>query len=227
MRLCGLFVNRVGGLDHSLLVLRNPANNSVNLSMTQGDIFKYEPIDLERPAFRLLQLLRGDGPTIECLLYQAYLDGADTVPYEAISYTWGDMDKTTSVKVNEKTLKVTANLHSALKHLRLRDMDRIIWADAICIDQANERERGHQVQQMCKIYSQAEEVLVWLGHATNETDILMNSLRCLEEYSSMHNYRAWDLEQWKTFWELNFQCPSSQSTVGLDLLLKTPWFRRV
>ncbi|CAN9252770.1 unnamed protein product [Alternaria alternata] len=191
------------------------------------DIFVYEPIDLERPAFRLLQLLRGNGPVIKCRLYQAYLDGTDMVPYDALSYTWGGTDKTFPVTVNEKRFDVTENLHSALQHLRSKDTDRILWVDAICIDQSNELERGHQVQKMCKIYSQAEEVLVWLGKATDETNVLMESLRRLEEYSSMHEYRSWDLMQWNTFWLLVPQDQTSKPREGLELLLKRPWFSRV
>lgn len=36
------------------------------------------------------------------------------------------------------------------------------WIDAICIDQANYRERHHQVQQMGSIYRLAQEVVIWL-----------------------------------------------------------------
>ncbi|EUC41411.1 hypothetical protein COCMIDRAFT_8874 [Bipolaris oryzae ATCC 44560] len=191
------------------------------------DIYVYEPIDLERPAFRLLQLLRGRGSTIECMLYQAYLDGTDTIPYNALSYTWGGTNKTSTVTVNGKTLDVTENLYSALRHLRSEDVDRVFWVDAICIDQDNEIERGHQVQQMCKIYSHAEEVVVWLGQPTAETNVLMDSLRQLEEYSLMYAHRHWDLAQWAKFWRSVPQNPYFEPRQGLDLLLSRPWFRRV
>jgi hypothetical protein len=191
------------------------------------EIFVYEPINLERPAFRLLQLLRGKGPAIECMLYQAYLDGTDTIPYDALSYTWGGTDKNSTVMVNRKTFDVTENLHLALQHLRSEDIDRVLWVDAICIDQDNERERGHQVQQMCKIYSQAEEVVVWLGQATEETNILIDSLQRLEEHSSMQGHRHWDLAQWTTFWLLVRQDSDVEPRKGLDMLLRRPWFRRV
>jgi hypothetical protein len=190
------------------------------------ETFVYEPIDLERPAFRLLQLLRGNEPIIECRLYQAYLDGTDTVPYDALSYTWGGTDKKSTVTVNEKTFDITKNLHSALQHLRSEDTDRVLWVDAICIDQSNELERGHQVQRMCKIYSQAEEVLVWLGQAADETDLFMDSLRRLEEYSSIYKHRSWDLMQRNTFWLLVPQDQTSKPREGLELLLKRPWFSR-
>ena len=192
------------------------------------DTFVYESIDLERPAFRLLQLLRGGkGLAIECILYQAYLDGDDTIPYDALSYTWGDMDKTSTVKVNGKSLEVTENLHSALQHLRSENMDRILWVDAICIDQSNEIERGHQVQQMCKTYSQAEEVVVWLGQATEATDVFMESLQRLDEYSSMHKHRHWDLAQWTTFWDLVPKNPCFEPHEAMNALLWRPWFERV
>jgi hypothetical protein len=37
------------------------------------------------------------------------------------------------------------------------------WFDAHCIDQSNEQDRGHQVRLMSSIYSQARNVLIWLG----------------------------------------------------------------
>lgn len=190
-------------------------------------VYKYEQIDLERPAFRLLQLLQGDGPAIECMLYQAFLDGTDTVPYEALSYTWGSIEKSAIVIVNGKALKITTNLYTALQHLRSKHVDKILWVDAICINQENERERGHQVQQMCKIYSQAEAVTVWLGESTDETDLLMESLQRLDEYSSTERHKNWDFQRWKSFWTLIPRGPASQLLKGLSLLLQRPWFRRV
>ncbi|CAN9322796.1 unnamed protein product [Alternaria alternata] len=193
------------------------------------DSFVYEPIDLGRPALRLLHLLRGKGWIIECILYQAFLDGTELIPYEALSYTWGGADKTSTVKVNGKSLNVTENLYLALQHLRSEHIDRVIWIDAVCIDQSNERERGHQVQQMCKIYSQAEEVVVWLGQATRETDDLMGSLQRLEELSSLYAYghSHWKLAQWTEFWLSVPKNSDFELRKGLGLLLSRPWFRRV
>jgi hypothetical protein len=44
--------------------------------------------------------------------------------------------------------------------------DRILWIDVICINQDNLQKRGHQVRQMNKIYEEAEQVIIWLGLAT-------------------------------------------------------------
>jgi hypothetical protein len=162
-------------------------------------------------------------------MYQAYLGGDDTIPYDALSYTWGGTHKTSTVKVNGNYLDVTENLYLALRHLRSEDIDRVIWVDAICINQSNEQERGHQVQHMCKIYSQAEEVVVWLGQATQETDILMDALQRLDEYNSSHsnkdNHR--DLEQWDTFWLFVSEDSYFERRKCLDQLLSRPWFKRV
>jgi hypothetical protein len=45
---------------------------------------------------------------------------------------------------------------------RLLSME-FLWIDAICIDQNNLAERGHQVERMGRIYDCATEVLIWLG----------------------------------------------------------------
>jgi hypothetical protein len=58
---------------------------------------------------------------------------------------------------------VTTNLHNALK-AHLLDEPRLLWVDAICIDQNNELERSHQVGYMREIYKRAINVTVWLGN---------------------------------------------------------------
>jgi hypothetical protein len=47
--------------------------------------------------------------------------------------------------------------------LRLEGEERLVWIDAICVNQGALDERSHQVQLMKDIYSQAVRVIVWLG----------------------------------------------------------------
>jgi hypothetical protein len=47
-----------------------------------------------------------------------------------------------------------------------------LWIDAICINQAGHDERLHQISAICDIYSSAESVIVWLGKATSESEIM-------------------------------------------------------
>lgn len=91
------------------------------------------------------------------------------VAYEALSYVWGSAELNHEVFVVGRRLRITTNLHVALVQLRSQVSDRIIWIDAVCIDQNNLKERGHQVQQMSKIYREAERVLFWLGPGTEDT----------------------------------------------------------
>jgi hypothetical protein len=92
--------------------------------------------------------------------------------YEAISYTWadesGDASKTKPIYLNGSPFRVTVNCEAALKQVRLRWRARMIWIDAVCIDQQNDEERGHQVRLMPQIYSGAQRVLIYLGEPTNE-----------------------------------------------------------
>lgn len=85
--------------------------------------------------------------------------------YETISYAWGDHNVLRSVKVNGCLARVTLNLHSALRHLRLRTRPRILWADALCINQGDDDEKTVQVGMMAEVYSHCQGVLVRIdGH---------------------------------------------------------------
>jgi hypothetical protein len=72
---------------------------------------------------------------------------------------------------------VTVNLHEALSHLRDRSIERIIWVDAVCINQNDGEEKGQQIQLMAKIYGQASRVLVWLGEAADNSDQALEEIR--------------------------------------------------
>lgn len=58
---------------------------------------------------------------------------------------------------------VTQNLHAALKRLRLQNQSRVLWVDAICINQDDTSEKSFQVAMMSQIYSKTTKGLLWLG----------------------------------------------------------------
>lgn len=76
-------------------------------------------------------------------------------PYYAISYTWGDPNGKLPLLINGIRLWISANAHKALMDVRSEHEDRVVWIDALCIDQDNETERNAQVAVMRKIYSHA------------------------------------------------------------------------
>ena len=143
--------------------------------------FTYNRIDMDRPSFRLIRLLGGGTTHIHCELFEAYFDESNDggIPYDALSYTWGDNKKTATIQINGMKARVTENLFLALERLRLADGDRILWIDAVCIDQGHDKEKGHQVQQMGDIYQTAERVIIWLGTGTEDSDVLMEFLGTL------------------------------------------------
>lgn len=124
--------------------------------------YAYKPLDLSSDAIRVLRLIHAPlfDNEIQCELIETYLGD---VPYEALSYTWGSMAKPLKITVDASELHVTENLYTALRYLRLPYEDRLLWVDAICINQDSDEERGHQVGQMRLVYKMAEGVLIWLG----------------------------------------------------------------
>jgi hypothetical protein len=84
--------------------------------------------------------------------------------YEAVSYTWGDYsDSSGTIVLNDQVLKITLNLYAALMAYRYTNRERVLWADAVCINQEDAVEKAQQVSIMSDIYSMARTVQVWLA----------------------------------------------------------------
>ncbi|KAH7220283.1 heterokaryon incompatibility protein-domain-containing protein [Fusarium oxysporum] len=131
--------------------------------------FTYSPLP-SNGWFRLLSILPSHDETsdISCELHHHELS---TCPqYEAISYTWGNEDARERLLVNGTVFKVRPNLHAALRAFRQPHEAKLIWVDAVCINQQDQGERNRQVLQMNQIYSQAQVVDVWLGTANTTSD---------------------------------------------------------
>jgi hypothetical protein len=88
---------------------------------------------------------------------------AEKPRYEALSYTWGGTQDQEYVHVNGKRFSIRQNLYRALQHFRHGTETRILWIDAICINQEDNGEKSWQVKLMADIYRRARRVLVWLG----------------------------------------------------------------
>ena len=95
--------------------------------------------------------------------------------FEALSYTWGALTNPVLLNVlddrcSTSTISIMQNLATALPYLRLKDRERRLWIDAICINQQDLNERSSQVKLMSAIYRQAEVVTLWLGLADADTE---------------------------------------------------------
>ncbi len=111
---------------------------------------------------------------------QPDMAGLSVVPdFEALSYTWGDAKPTTVININGVSFLITPNLFAALKRLRKGKRDRVLWVDAIFINQGDLVERSRQVRRMPSIYQRAWRVVVWLGDGANGIDRAIESLQSI------------------------------------------------
>lgn len=161
---------------------------------------------------RLLSIQPGERhDVIKCTLQVVPL-GKD-IAYEALSYTWDDAQMTVPIVLQGHEIQVTTNLHFALLELRRRLKPRVLWVDAVCIDQHNNFELGSQVRNMRKIYQYAYQVLVWLGPARDNSDLIMDKLgelsavkdsdiiqQTMYQLSEMEENAAWGALFQRTWW---------------------------
>ncbi|KAK0724935.1 heterokaryon incompatibility protein-domain-containing protein [Lasiosphaeris hirsuta] len=143
-----------------------PANARHNAA--RHDASKEYPLYSALPGnntIRILAIEPGSGEELRTRLDVAALDEKPT--YEAISYTWGDPSDKTLLRCGTGNVLIPRNLDIFLKRLRNPTRTRYVWADSVCINQDDIRERGQQVSIMRNIYDGSERVLVWLGLDTD------------------------------------------------------------
>jgi hypothetical protein len=127
--------NKAGGHDSI------PPSQSSRVALqagakAMGDFTKilrpfYPSLSSRNREIRLLHLQPGaEAEELQCRLIVASLDSSPS--YEALSYRWaGD---TSSVLVDGHKVRISQNLEHALRKMRFSEKERVLWADAICID---------------------------------------------------------------------------------------------
>jgi len=131
----------------------------------------YQSLFLGHRQIRLLTIQPGDfSEQIQCSL--ALADWHHTLKYEALSYAWESSSIRQKIRLNGRIVLVTQNLKHALLYLRHSNTSRVLWVDALCINQNCIFEKNHQVKLMDRIYSQSEVVNIWLGEEIQESDRL-------------------------------------------------------
>lgn len=121
-------------------------------------------VDTSKHEIRLVYLQPGFySGTVQCELARANIDQLPRPKYEALSYEWGSSAFDRPIMLGGRSVLVRENLYWALQHLRYEKTVRVVWIDALCIDQKNVVERNHQVTWMGEIYKRAVRVVIWLG----------------------------------------------------------------
>ncbi|KAI8954978.1 heterokaryon incompatibility protein-domain-containing protein [Xylaria longipes] len=187
---------------------------------------------IENDEIRLLILEPGRGnASLECRLVRCRVSN-DTW-YEALSYAWGNTPSRHMMRCNGEMMSITENLESALRHIRHPFARRVLWVDAICIDQEDDEERGHQVRLMSQIFSQAERVIVWLGEQTSDVKGAF-SVRSSQGYFLGPEGIALTMPERKPRPStLDFTMDNAAVSLSdgdllpLVRLLERPWFRRL
>ncbi|KAH7317039.1 heterokaryon incompatibility protein-domain-containing protein [Stachybotrys elegans] len=145
--------------------------------MSSPTPYPYDPIDASRGQIRLFEILPGNSTDpINVVMSTVTLWVGSTTPYEALSYPWGPKDLLFPITLRSGygigQVLIRRNLWTILRTLRSTADSRIFWTDAICIDQANEKEIAEHVLEMHRVYALADRVIIWLDSGSAN----MNSL---------------------------------------------------
>ncbi|KAK4182146.1 heterokaryon incompatibility protein 6, OR allele, partial [Podospora australis] len=115
--------------------------------------------------------------------------------YTALSYVWGSYEEENPFYIilnGEIRFPVTRNLHAALHALRT-DCDwsgRMLWVDAVCINQADHVEKEGQLRLMQRVYRQAEQVVAYVPQEVEDQRNLAELLNKIQDaYDSYRKYK--------------------------------------
>ncbi|KAJ4033752.1 hypothetical protein NW761_006521 [Fusarium oxysporum] len=105
---------------------------------------------------------------------------AANIRFEAISYQWSECGgQKAPMRLGGEQMSINAYLRSILLHLRREQHIRVVWADALCINQSDHAERLQQVSIMQKIYSQAFRVIGFVGKDYTHASMCFNAIKAL------------------------------------------------
>lgn len=155
-------------------------------------LYKYE--EIKPTEIRLLYINPAQKREMDLIVSMRTVADNDVGPYplqeyEALSYYWGpgpadnpvyisDQEPLPKIKISElaqlkvlvpdynkgRRLYVRPRLDKALRYLRHETETVILWVDAICINQGDEKkEKPAQIAKMKHIYHTAVNVCIWLG----------------------------------------------------------------
>ncbi|KAF2495470.1 HET-domain-containing protein [Lophium mytilinum] len=190
-------------------------------------IYRHTPLPHSQ-AIRLLYLHPGDPKRdIRISLQTHNVSDSSRLDYTAISYAWGDGACNISIECDGSIMLVTENIYQMLFHIQQKDSTRLLWVDAICINQCDAQEKSQQILLMRNIYSEAPRVIVWLG-APDKFRKVATAIATLKEMAHCYRTSAIVLfaenkdKDTNSYSEMmNYSCQS------LFYFLGRPWFKRL
>ncbi|KAI0096631.1 heterokaryon incompatibility protein-domain-containing protein [Nemania sp. FL0031] len=183
-------------------------------------------------------------PDIERSVYQRGTEAsrlpADGVVFDALSYVWGSYSwlrqRRALVEYSERGKLVRArisigeNLDHALRNARYADRPRVMWIDALCINQSDEDERNTQVTRMADIYSQASQVTVFLGPPGEGSASAIEALKHISDHVELLQNGQISLSPGRDagFHRSDLRLPFNDETwEAVSHLMNRQWFTRL
>ncbi|KAL2065756.1 hypothetical protein VTL71DRAFT_3426 [Oculimacula yallundae] len=211
----------------------------------------YSPLEAGND-IRLIRLWPAAGPWVQKIEFDIFHTDKTSNPlYEALSYVWGSSERTDIAYVTcgshalfkskenstgaagaGSTLPITSNLVVALRNLRDSQSPRVLWVDAICINQEDVPERSQEVSGMSAIYNNAQQTVVWLGPAGQDSRLALDTLGRIAEdlnFNEQDNFAGCWPGSWTRRLEedsRNLQT-SCRRWVAIRDLLRRTWFTRL
>ncbi|GME28712.1 chitin recognition protein [Neofusicoccum parvum] len=151
---------------------------------------RYRSLPVHESIIRVLELDPFDPKTERprCRLRDYSLTDERCPPFTALSYSWNSPVLTEEeiqtgraaqtpdfffeIECNAASWMVTESLYEVLEEFSKREelRCRLLWIDALCIDQTNPDEKAHQISLMGEIYARASQVVIWLGRDASYLD---------------------------------------------------------
>ena len=198
--------------------------------MSESLTLPFEYHDLQsKESIRLLRILPGaEADHVECKLIPAIsLNGLQTLStgFGDLSYAWGKQSPLFEITLDGLAFGIGPNLHAALKVMRYSDKPRIVWIDAICINQGRDpaalKERAIQVKKMQDIYGAAAQTVLWLGDVADESNLAMEfiSYQAMQEplrasFSLENRWRGWTTTPHCGYTDVCTSMPNSPTVKG-------------
>lgn len=193
----------------------------------------YRALNRERKEIRLLLVKPGAGDEpVSATFKHVFLSHNHKPRYETISYTWGDPTQRSTINLHGKSMSVSKSSERVVRRMRHPKWVRVLWIDAICVNQDDKRERGHQVGIMADIYGSTWRNLVWLGE---DDDYTAAAVESIEELNEEFRRETDDLSKVRdTLFTFRGQYKQSSKQVlakinpeALEHFYTLPWFSRL
>lgn len=136
-----------------------------------------------------------------------------------------------TIYVEGEAMLVTASAAEVLRRFRLPDHDRVVWIDAICINQTDIEERNQQVAIMADFLTDCSRVLIWLSGCSECGTAAYEALRAIiaEAAQATDSWRRLTSVLYDSYGERSesAKLPNDVQLQPLSELFSAAWFGRL